>query len=120
MGMHPTLSRRDYGIPALSLLRASIASPTPVPAYYRLAEALRQLIERQVLMPGEQLPPEQKIAELLHVSRPTVRHALQRLERANLIYRERARGTFVRTCSEILASQRSDAVLTHQSSSSAH
>ncbi|HJV13878.1 MAG TPA: GntR family transcriptional regulator [Propionibacteriaceae bacterium] len=90
-------SSGEPSVPAVSLLRASIATPTPVPAYHRLEETLRQLIERQALLPGEQLPTEQQLADCLGISRPTVRHALQRLERANLIHRERGKGTFVRS-----------------------
>jgi DNA-binding GntR family transcriptional regulator len=92
-----TAGSGEPSVPAISLLRASIATPTPVPAYHRLEEMLRQLIERQALLPGEQLPPEQELADCLRISRSTVRHALQRLERANLVHRERGKGTFVRS-----------------------
>jgi DNA-binding transcriptional ArsR family regulator len=92
-----TASSGEPSVPAVSLLRASIATSTPVPAYHRLEETLRQLIERQALLPGEQLPTEQQLADCLRISRPTVRHALQRLERANLVHRERGKGTFVRS-----------------------
>ena len=79
----------------INLLRESLASPTPVPAYHRLEMTLRDLIERGVVTRGEQLPPEQRMAEDLHISRPTVRHALQRLEQADLVRRERGTGTFI-------------------------
>jgi DNA-binding GntR family transcriptional regulator len=91
--------RRDAGryrsSPVIKLPRELLISHSPVPAYHRLATQLRELIDRGAFQPGEQLPSEERIAEHLHVSRPTVRHALQELERARLIRRRAGVGTFV-------------------------
>jgi GntR family transcriptional regulator len=46
---------------------------------------------------GERLPPEDELAEMLNVSRTTVRAAVQDLEREGLIKRRRAIGTTVNT-----------------------
>ena len=70
-------------------------TPSPIPAYHRLACQIRQLLDRGALRPGEQLPSEHQIAEHLHVSRPTVRRALQQLQQSDLISREQGKGTFV-------------------------
>jgi GntR family transcriptional regulator len=87
------------GAPVLSavtqLPRDLLMSDSPVPAYYRLAQELATLIDGGAFQPEEQLPSEHRIAEHLYVSRPTVRHALNRLAAANLIRREHGRGTFI-------------------------
>ncbi len=85
----PTLS------PVTQLPRDLLMSVSPVPAYHKLARQLATLIDEGAFQPEEQLPAEQRIAEHLYVSRPTVRHALDELVSANLIRREHGRGTFV-------------------------
>jgi GntR family transcriptional regulator len=70
-------------------------SVSPVPAYHKLARQLATLTDDGAFQPEEQLPAEQRIADHLYVSRPTVRHALNELASANLIRREHGRGTFV-------------------------
>lgn len=100
--MHATSSTRrkqDHGqhrsSPIIKLSRGSLVSSSPVPAYHRLEVQIRELIERGAFEPNEQLPSEYAIADHLHVSRPTVRQALKRLEKAHLIRREHGNGTFV-------------------------
>ena len=41
----------------------------------RIATQLMELIELQKLMPGDKLPPERQLADLLEVSRPSLREA---------------------------------------------
>jgi DNA-binding FadR family transcriptional regulator len=48
--------------------------------YRQVADQMRSLIERGTFAPGEKLPGERELAELLAVSRPTVREALIVLE----------------------------------------
>jgi DNA-binding LacI/PurR family transcriptional regulator len=47
------------------------------------------------LQPGQAIPSEQRIAELLEFSRTTVRHTLAALEREGFIRRVQGKGTFV-------------------------
>ena len=57
-------------------------------------EALLEAI-REDRFPGGRLPPEPDLAELLGVSRTTVRAALQSLSAEGLVTRRRRRGTTV-------------------------
>lgn len=71
----------------------------PIPFYYQIAQSLREMIEDADADPqqGEiALPSELELCDIFKVTRGTVRHALQVLEREGLIYRERGRGTFVK------------------------
>ena len=64
--------------------------------YFQLAEVLRQQI-KDAAAGGSMvaLPYENELAEKHRISRATVRHALDLLEREGLIYRARGKGTFV-------------------------
>ena len=49
----------------------------------RIATQLIELIELQKLAPGDRLPPERQLADLLEVSRPSLREALHKIGRAS-------------------------------------
>ena len=57
------------------------------PAYRLVEETLRRRIVEGELEPGTLLPPETELAELLGVTRPTVREALRSVESAGLVER---------------------------------
>ena len=59
--------------------------------YVKIAEALRT--EMSALGPNTALPTEHQLAKRFEVSRVTVRHALDLLQRSGLITRQRGRGT---------------------------
>jgi len=65
------------------------------PLYLELQRKLRSAIERQILNPGEALPPERDLADAYNVSRVTVRKALDGLVDARLLTRRQGAGTFV-------------------------
>ena len=68
---------------------------TPLPYYQQLADLLRHEIgERQGEARVYQLPSENELGERHGISRATVRHALDVLERDGWIYREKGRGSF--------------------------
>ena len=46
----------------------------------RIASQLIELIDLQKLTPGDKLPPERQLADLLEVSRPSLREALHILQ----------------------------------------
>ncbi|MDH7485818.1 MAG: GntR family transcriptional regulator [Anaerolineae bacterium] len=81
------------------LATRKINKDVPIPYYYQIAQILREMIE-DAGVDSEQgeivLPSEAELCEVYDVTRGTVRHALQVLEREGLIYRERGRGTFLR------------------------
>jgi GntR family transcriptional repressor for pyruvate dehydrogenase complex len=61
----------------------------------QVALKLRRLIEQGQLRPGEQLPAERQLCEMLGVSRTVVREATCALEQYGLINIVQGRGTFV-------------------------
>ena len=68
---------------------------SPIPYYVQLIDDLRNKIERGVWKPGDKLPGEHGLCETYGVSRSVVRQALRELELEGLIYRRKARGSFV-------------------------
>lgn len=65
------------------------------PLYARLADAFARLIDGGVLAPGTLLPPERRLAPLLHVSRTTVVGAYDRLKRSGRLVSRQGSGTRV-------------------------
>ncbi|MBU1342069.1 MAG: FadR family transcriptional regulator [Proteobacteria bacterium] len=60
-------------------------------------DQIRELIFRGKLKPGEKMMTERELAELMNVSRTTVRDAIQRLVAIGLIVQKHGQGTFVGT-----------------------
>ncbi len=60
-------------------------------------EQIRDLIYKGELKPGDQIMPERELAELLGVSRPTIREAIQRLVSMGLLEQRQGQGTFVKS-----------------------
>ena len=61
----------------------------------RIATQLVELIDLQKLSPGDRLPPERQLADLLEVSRPSLREALHILQAQGLVQIKHGQGTFV-------------------------
>lgn len=74
---------------------AFLNSANKIPLYQQLYEILRARIARGELAPGDMLPTERALMAQYGAGRVTVRQALDLLVQDGLIYRERARGTFV-------------------------
>ncbi len=72
-----------------------IDKASPVPLYYQLAQQLEAQIREGDLRPGERLENEIALADMLGVSRPTVRSAIQCLVDGGLVSRQRGIGTVV-------------------------
>lgn len=68
---------------------------TSVPLYVQIAESLLQRIESGELAPGDRLPPERALSQMLGVNRMTLRQALKVLELQGLLERRQGRGTTV-------------------------
>ncbi len=67
----------------------------PTPAYLQLKHLLMDAIQSGALPAGEALPSERRMAEVLNLSRMTIRRALGELEEENLIERRLGSGTYV-------------------------
>lgn len=68
----------------------------PEPLWHQVSQTLSASIEQGIWSPGDQLPTESELCELLGVSRITIRHAIRKLEEQGLVRKEHGRGTFVR------------------------
>jgi GntR family transcriptional regulator len=78
-------------------LRVPQVKPGRGPAHAQIESWLEEALAARKLASGDRLPPERELAERLHVSRMTLRHALDSLERRGLVVRRVGRdgGTFV-------------------------
>lgn len=63
--------------------------------YIQVAEHIREQIASGEYPTGSQIPTEHELANMLHVSRPTVRQALDTLAREGRLIRIKGSGTFV-------------------------
>ena len=70
----------------------AIASPQRAE---RIASQLVDIIESKKLSPGDRLPPERALANLLAVSRPSLREALHILQAQGLVSIKHGQGSFV-------------------------
>jgi GntR family transcriptional regulator len=66
-----------------------------IPRYYRLKEILEKRIQSGEFSPGEQFPTDEKLCDEYHLSRGTVRRAVDMLVEEGRLRREQGRGTFV-------------------------
>lgn len=64
-------------------------------AYLRLRRAIRNVVERRAVEPGQTLPSERDLAQSLKVSRVTVRKALAGLVEEGVLTQRHGAGTFV-------------------------
>lgn len=77
----------------------------PEPLWHQVAQALSINIEEGIWSPGDRLPGEGQLCDLLGVSRITVRHALRKLQEQGLVHKVHGRGTFVRSSRLVGGSQ---------------
>lgn len=71
----------------------SIDRSSPVPLYHQLVHGIETAISDGLLPPGSMLDNELSLAKDLHLSRPTVRKAMDELVRSGLLVRKRGVGT---------------------------
>lgn len=65
------------------------------PLYAQAREAIREAVDRGLILPGEQLPSTKALSDSLGVSLVTVHRALQELVGSGVLRRGQGRGTFV-------------------------
>ena len=80
----------------LALPYSPVDSHSPIPLYHQVYLDLRQMIQRELILPGEMLPPEMDICQAYGIGRQTVRQAIARLVDEGVVERFAGRGTFVR------------------------
>ena len=68
---------------------------SPLPLYHQLKQLLADRIHSGDWKPGDLIPGEHELQDRYHLSRTTVRQAMQELEREGFVTRHRGRGTFV-------------------------
>jgi GntR family transcriptional repressor for pyruvate dehydrogenase complex len=61
----------------------------------KIVKSLLSLIKEKQLLPGDKLPPERELAELMHVGRPALREALRALSIMNVVEVRPGSGTYV-------------------------
>jgi len=71
-------------------------SANHVPLYVQVEETLKEMIEDVEFSPGEQIPAERELSEMLGISRMTVRRAVENLIASGLLERRSTSGTYVR------------------------
>ncbi len=76
--------------------RDAIDPKGPIPLYVQIANLLEYIVDSRGLKPGDRLPGEEDVAEMLKVSRLTVNHAFKLLEGKGLVERMRRHGTIVK------------------------
>lgn len=79
----------------LAVSAIAVDRTSPVPLYFQVAQHLERAIESGELPAGTRLANEIEIGELLGLSRPTVRRAMQYLVDRGLLVRKRGIGTQV-------------------------
>jgi GntR family transcriptional regulator len=85
----------EIALPTLSQVLAPLDESSAQPLYQQLQRALRAAIENGVIAADDALPPERYLAEMLNVSRITVRKAIDELVDDGLLIRKQGSGTFV-------------------------
>ncbi len=76
-------------------MSSTIDPSNVVPKYYQLANIIRQQIENGTFPAYTAIPSERLIEEQYSLSRPTIRQAIDILERQGYLYRVHGKGTFV-------------------------
>lgn len=82
-------------LPTLSQVLPKLDESSAQPLYQQLQRSLRDAIEKGVIAPDDALPPERDLAEMLGVSRITVRKAIDELVEEGLLVRKQGSGTYV-------------------------
>jgi GntR family transcriptional regulator len=71
-------------------------STSHLPLYLQVQQTLKEMIEDVEFGPGEQIPSERELSDMLGVSRMTVRRAVENLIQMGLLERHSTSGTYIR------------------------
>lgn len=72
------------------------------PYYLQIVGNIRYDIDSGKLREGDKLPSENQLCDLYHVSRVTVRHALDELAEAGYLEKRRGKGTYVKSAHDMV------------------
>ena len=72
-----------------------VEKESPLPLHYQLKQIILEMIENELLKPGDSIPPERELCDTQGVSRMTVNKAIFSLVNEGVLYREQGKGTFV-------------------------
>lgn len=75
----------------------------------QVIEQIKELLVKGELKRGDRLPPERQLADMLGVSRPSLREALRALEYAGMLETRVGEGIFVADGDSIMMEQSPDA-----------
>ena len=67
-----------------------------IPMYYQLTKIIIDMIENEAIKADEAIPSEPKLMETYHLSRTTVRKAIDELVNEGYLYKRQGKGTFVK------------------------
>ena len=66
-----------------------------IPIYQQLVDMIRAGVKKGTLLPGQQLPTVQELAQQLSIARGTIKRAYDELEHQGLLQKIQGRGTFI-------------------------
>ena len=87
----------------MALPKAEFEAVRRTKVYEQVAEQMQRMIRDGLLQPGDKLPPERELAEMLQVSRGSLRDAIRTLELMGLVEPRQGEGTVVRDLSADLS-----------------
>lgn len=67
-----------------------------LPKYYQVKRAIAEKIDNEEFAIGELIPSEQELMAIFHVSRITIRRAIDELEQEGYLYKVQGKGTYVK------------------------
>ena len=79
----------------MALPKAEFEAVRRTKVYEQVAQQLQRMIRDGLVQPGEKLPPERELAEMLQVSRGSLRDAIRTLELMGLVEPRQGEGTVV-------------------------
>lgn len=76
-------------------MNSNINVNSPTPLYHQIKEMFKAKIESGKYKTGDRIPSENELSDILDVSKPTIRKAIEELANEGYVRRSRGRGTFV-------------------------
>ncbi|MDQ7793315.1 MAG: GntR family transcriptional regulator [bacterium] len=78
------------------------------PIYQQIMDGITKKVVRGELVPGDQIPSQREMAQLLRVSPNTVQRAYRDLEALGVVHTLRGQGTFIRAAPDLIGSLREE------------